>query len=44
VAGLLWYLIRGRHQVGTLPEHMAQQLEAAHEADPTLPPPEGSQT
>jgi urea carboxylase system permease len=47
VAGLIWYLLRGRHQVGTLPEHMAQQLEEAHEADPTLPSPdarpEGSQ-
>jgi amino acid transporter len=46
VAGLIWYLVRGRHQVGTLPEHMAQQLEEAHEADPTLPSPdapEGSQ-
>jgi urea carboxylase system permease len=40
-AGLLWYLVRGRHQVGTLPEHMAQQLEEAHEVDPTLPPPPG---
>jgi amino acid transporter len=39
VVGLAWYGVRGRHQVGTLPEHMAQQLEA----DPTLPPPEGSQ-
>jgi amino acid transporter len=42
-AGLIWYAVRGRHQVGTLPEHMAQQLEEAHEADPTLPGPEGSQ-
>ena len=46
-AGLAWYAVRGRHQVGTLPEHMAQQLEAAHEVDPTLPSPdqrpEGSQ-
>src|SRR5918999_1190030 len=28
VVGLAWYGVRGRHQVGTLPEHMAQQLEA----------------
>jgi hypothetical protein len=39
-AGLLWYVVRGRHQVGTLPEHMARQLEEAHEADPTLPAPD----
>lgn len=38
-AGLIWYLVRGRHQVGTLPEHMAQQLEEAHEADPGIPAP-----
>jgi hypothetical protein len=38
-AGLIWYLVRGRHQVGTLPEHMAQQLEEAHEADPSIPAP-----
>ena len=47
VVGLAWYLLRGRHRVGTLPEHMAKQLEEAHGADPTLPPPdpkpEGSQ-
>jgi urea carboxylase system permease len=24
--GLAWYLIRGRHHVGTLPEHMAKQM------------------
>lgn len=29
VVGLAWYLLRGRHQVGTLPEHLAQQLEEA---------------
>ncbi|MDN5857753.1 MAG: amino acid permease [Pseudonocardia sp.] len=29
LGGLAWYLLRGRHQVGTLPEHMAQQLEEA---------------
>ena len=27
--GLAWYLAKGRHQVGTLPEHMAQNLEQA---------------
>lgn len=47
VVGLAWYGLRGRHRVGTLPEHMAQQLEEAHEVDPTLPAPgprpEGSQ-
>jgi hypothetical protein len=47
VVGLAGYRVRGRNQVGTLPEHMAQQLEGAHEADPTLPGPdprpEGSQ-
>ena len=44
VIGLTWYLAKGRHQVGTLPEHMAKQLAL----DPTVPPatesfPEGSQ-
>lgn len=29
VVGLAWYLLRGRHHVGTLPEHMAQNLEQA---------------
>jgi urea carboxylase system permease len=29
VLGLAWYLLRGRHHVGTLPDHMAQQLEEA---------------
>jgi urea carboxylase system permease len=38
-AGLIWYLVRGRHQVGCLPEHMARQLEEAHQIDPTLPAP-----
>lgn len=28
-AGLLWYALRGRHQVGTLPEHVARRLEEA---------------
>jgi urea carboxylase system permease len=27
IAGLLWYLLRGRHQVGTLPEHLARALD-----------------
>ena len=27
--GLLWYGVRGRHHVGTLPEHMARNLEGA---------------
>lgn len=27
--GLAWYLARGRHQTGTLPEHMAKNLEQA---------------
>jgi amino acid transporter len=27
--GLAWYFTRGRHQVGTLPEHMAKNLEEA---------------
>ncbi|WP_147261515.1 APC family permease [Pseudonocardia hierapolitana] len=39
VAGLIWYVVRGRHQVGTLPEHMAKQLEEAHEVDPGIPAP-----
>jgi urea carboxylase system permease len=29
LAGLLWYRLRGRHQVGVLPEHMAKNLEDA---------------
>ncbi|MBW0114921.1 APC family permease [Pseudonocardia abyssalis] len=29
VIGLAWYLIRGRHHIGTLPEHMAKNLEQA---------------
>ena len=29
VIGLAWYLLRGRHHVGTLPEHMARNLEEA---------------
>jgi amino acid transporter len=29
VIGLAWYLAKGRHQVGTLPEHMARQMEGA---------------
>jgi len=27
--GLAWYRLRGRHHVGTLPEHLAKQLEEA---------------
>ena len=27
--GLVWYLLRGRHRVGTLPEHVAKQMEGA---------------
>ena len=42
--GLAWYFARGRHQVGTLPEHMAQQLREAGElTDPPPPKQEGSQ-
>ncbi len=26
-AGLLWFLVKGRHQLGTLPEHMAKNLD-----------------
>ena len=26
---MAWYLIRGRHHVGTLPDHMAKNLEEA---------------
>jgi urea carboxylase system permease len=33
LGGLIWYWVKGRHHVGTLPEHMASQL-----------PPEGSDT
>ncbi|HEY4004422.1 MAG TPA: amino acid permease [Pseudonocardia sp.] len=33
VIGLAWFLLRGRHQLGCLPEHMAKQLDA----DPTTP-------
>jgi amino acid transporter len=29
LGGLLWYWIRGRHHIGTLPEHMAKNLEEA---------------
>jgi len=29
LGGLAWYQIRGRHHVGTLPEHMAKNLEQA---------------
>ncbi|MHA6784342.1 APC family permease [Pseudonocardia saturnea] len=29
LGGLAWYLLRGRHQAGTLPEHMAKNLEQA---------------
>jgi urea carboxylase system permease len=29
LAGLLWYRLRGRHQVGVLPEHVAKNLEDA---------------
>jgi amino acid transporter len=43
LAGLAWYQLRGRHHLGTLPEHLAAQMEA----DPTVPrdadpSPEGS--
>jgi len=43
--GHIWYAVRGRHHVGTLPEHFAEQPEA----DPTDSrdggmAPEGSQT
>jgi urea carboxylase system permease len=27
VIGLLWFRLKGRHQLGTLPEHMAKQME-----------------
>ncbi len=27
--GMAWYLVRGRHHVGTLPDHMAKNLEEA---------------
>jgi urea carboxylase system permease len=27
--GLAWFLLKGRHQLGTLPEHMARNLEEA---------------
>ena len=33
VIGLSWFLLRGRHQLGCLPEHMAKQLDV----DPTTP-------
>jgi hypothetical protein len=39
VTGLVWYAVRGRRQVDTLPERMARQLAEAHEAKPTLPRP-----
>ncbi len=29
VIGLAWYLLRGRHHIGTLPEHMKKNLEQA---------------
>jgi urea carboxylase system permease len=29
LAGLAWYMLRGRHQFGTLPEHVAKQMEGA---------------
>jgi len=29
VLGLAWYLLRGRHHVGTLPQHLARNLEQA---------------
>ncbi len=31
--GLAWYWLRGRHRVGTLPEHRVQELSV----DPTVP-------
>ncbi|MCE0763574.1 amino acid permease [Pseudonocardia kujensis] len=27
LVGLVWFRLKGRHQLGTLPEHMAQQME-----------------
>ena len=27
--GLTWYHVRGKHHLGTLPEHMAQRMEGA---------------
>lgn len=33
VVGLAWYWLRGRHHVGTLPEHMARQMGEAGDAD-----------
>jgi amino acid transporter len=35
VLGLAWYFAKGRYQIGTLPEHMARNLESA---------PDGTQT
>ena len=32
VLGLAWYYARGRHQLGTLPEHMARKMEGAPDA------------
>jgi hypothetical protein len=33
VVGLAWFQLRGRHQVGTLPEHIAKKLDL----DPSVP-------
>jgi len=38
--GLAWYWLRGRHHVGTLPEHLARQMDVQGEAGSA---PEGSQ-
>ncbi|WP_433274777.1 APC family permease [Pseudonocardia xinjiangensis] len=43
VIGLGWFLLRGRHQVGTLPEHLAKQLDVDPSPRPADPFPEGSQ-
>jgi LPXTG-motif cell wall-anchored protein len=29
LVGLAWFLLRGRHNLGTLPEHMAKNLDLA---------------
>jgi amino acid transporter len=43
VIGLGWFLLRGRHQVGTLPEHLAKQLDVDPAPRPADQFPEGSQ-
>jgi urea carboxylase system permease len=44
LAGFAWYQLRGRHHVGTLPEHLARQMGVdptePHDTDPST---EGSQ-